>query len=127
REERRLAEDSYDRLLQRVAEGRSAPFTPSARASTKFTMFSPKEGVPLDEIISRFAPLTSIDNLIFLETTYEVDPLAPTPMKQFKLASIFDAYHAATTLNQAPDHTIITTDTVYDRMPGARRANPREL
>ncbi|MEM1809810.1 MAG: hypothetical protein QW448_06065 [Thermofilaceae archaeon] len=48
-------------------------------------------------------------------------------MKQFKLASIFDAHYAATTLNQAPDHTIVTTDTVYDRMPGARRANPREL
>ncbi|MEM1523401.1 MAG: hypothetical protein QXU69_10250 [Thermofilaceae archaeon] len=48
-------------------------------------------------------------------------------MKQFKLASIFDAHYAATTLNQVPDHTFITTDTVYDRIPGVKRVDPREL
>ncbi|MEM0023421.1 MAG: type II toxin-antitoxin system VapC family toxin [Thermofilaceae archaeon] len=116
-----------DRLLRRVAEGEFGIIYASRESLHEMYYVSLEEGVPLDEIISRFALLTSIDNLIFLETTYEIDLLALTLMKQFKLASIFDAYYAATALNQVPDHTIITTDTAYDRIPGVRRVDPREL
>ncbi|MEM0494392.1 MAG: type II toxin-antitoxin system VapC family toxin [Thermofilum sp.] len=116
-----------DKLLRRVSEGEFGTVYASRESLHEMYYVSLEEGVPLDEIILRFALLTSIDNLVFLETTHEVDLLALTLMKQFKLSSIFDAYYAATALNQVPDHTIVTTDTVYDRIPGLRRVDPREL
>jgi hypothetical protein len=48
-------------------------------------------------------------------------------MKQYGLESIFDAYYAATALNQVPDHSIISTDTVFERIPGITRIDPREI
>lgn len=48
-------------------------------------------------------------------------------MMQYNFSSIFDAYYAATALNQVPDHTIISTDTVFDSIPGVRRIDPREI
>ncbi|MEM4445091.1 MAG: PIN domain-containing protein [Thermofilum sp.] len=116
-----------DKLLRRVAEGEFGTVYASRESLHEMYYVSLEEGVPLDEIILRFALLTSIDNLVFLETTHEVDLLALTLMKQFKLSSTFDAYYAATALNQVPDHTIVTTDTVYDRIPGLKRVDPREL
>ncbi len=86
-----------------------------------------KEGVTLDEYIARAAALTSIANLKFLPTTSETDLLALTLMRQNGLSSIFDAFHAATTLNQVEDHTIISTDHVFDRIPGLKRVEPRTL
>lgn len=38
-------------------------------------------------------------------------------MRQYSLASIFDAYYAVAALNQIPDHTIISTDTVFHSIP----------
>jgi hypothetical protein len=76
---------------------------------------SKKEGVSLDEYISRAAALTAIENLKFIETTYQIDLLALALMKQCKIESIFDAYYVAAALNQVPDHTIISTDEVFDR------------
>lgn len=85
------------------------------------------EGVSINEVISRIAALTSIDNLTFLDTTTEIDLLALTIMKQYGLTSIFDAYYAATALNQVPDHTIISTDNIYDKIPNITRIHPKEL
>jgi len=48
-------------------------------------------------------------------------------MKQFNLTSIFDAYFAATALNAVPDHTIISTDEVFDKVTGIKRRDPRTL
>ena len=48
-------------------------------------------------------------------------------MKQYKIESIFDAYYAATALNQVPDHTIISTDEVFDAIPGITRIDPQKL
>ena len=69
----------------------------------------------------------SIKNLKFLETAYEIDLLAITLMKQYRIKSIFDAYYAATALNQVKDHTIISTDNVFDVIPGIIRVDPRDL
>lgn len=62
----------------------------------------------------------AIENLVFLETTPEIDLLALTLMKQYKITSIFDAYYASTALNQVPDHILISTDEIYDRIPGLK-------
>jgi hypothetical protein len=42
-------------------------------------------------------------------------------------ASIFDAYYAATALSSVPDHTIISTDVVFDKVSGLKRVDPRNL
>jgi len=88
---------------------------------------SKEEGVSIDEYISRVAALTAIKNLTFLETTYKIDLLALTLMKQYKMKSIFDAYYAATALNQVPDHSIISTDAVFDTIPGIKKIDPRKI
>jgi predicted nucleic acid-binding protein len=88
---------------------------------------SKAEGVSADEIIARVAALTSIKNLIFLETTFEIDLLALTLIRQYGFTSIFDAYHAATALNQVADHTIISTDKSFDCLPGIVRIDPKEM
>lgn len=116
-----------DKLIRRIAAGELGTVYASRESLHEMYYVSVEEDVPVDEVITRFALLTSIDNLVFLETTHEIDLLALTLMKQYRLSSIFDAYYAAMALNQVPDHTIITTDTVYERIPGIRRIDPREI
>lgn len=88
---------------------------------------SVEEGVSIDEYVKRVASLTAINNLKFLETTAEIDLLAFTLMKQYRITSVFDAYYAATALNQVADHTIVSTDEVFDKIPGVIRLTPKEL
>lgn len=118
---------SADKLIRRIAAGELGRVYASRESLHEIYYVSLEEGVSLDEILARFALLTSIDNLVFLETTYEIDILALALLKQYRLGSIFDAYYAATALSLVPDHTIITTDSVYDRVPGIRRVDPREI
>jgi hypothetical protein len=63
----------------------------------------------------------------FLETTFEIDLLALVLMRQYGFTSIFDAYQAATALNQVEDHTIVSTDKVFDCIPGLVRVDPRKI
>jgi len=86
-----------------------------------------EDGVPLESYIYRLATLTELPNLKYLDTTSEIDILAVTLMKQSKLTSIFDAYYAATALNAVPDHTIASTDEVFDKVTGIKRMDPRTL
>ena len=88
---------------------------------------SVEQGVSIDEYVKRVASLTAINNLKFLETTAEIDLLAFTLMKQYRITSVFDAYYAATALNQVPDHTIISMDEVFDKIPGVIRLTPHKL
>jgi hypothetical protein len=49
-------------------------------------------------------------------------------MNSYGVSSIFDAIYAATALTErVPDHTIVSTDKVYDRISGVKRVDPREL
>jgi predicted nucleic acid-binding protein len=88
---------------------------------------SKEEGVSTDELINRAATLTAIKNLAFIETTFEIDLLALVLMRQYGFTSIFDAYYAATALNQIEDHTVISTDKVFDCIPGLVRIDPRKM
>jgi len=114
-------------IIGMAARGELGELYASREVLHELYYLSLEEGVPPDEYLARAAALTAIDNLVFLPTTPEVDLLALTLISQFGLSSIFDAYHAATALNQVPDHTIISTDHVYDRIPGLRRIDPRSL
>ncbi len=49
-------------------------------------------------------------------------------VSSYGLTSIFDAIYAATALtDEVPDHTVLSTDNAYDRAPGIKRVDPREL
>nr|MDO8077945.1 PIN domain-containing protein [Candidatus Freyarchaeota archaeon] len=88
---------------------------------------SVREGVSIDDYLTRIAAITAINNLEFLETTPEIDLLAFALMKQYKITSVFDAYYAATALNQIHDHTFISSDEVFDRIPGIKRTPPQKI
>jgi len=116
-----------ERVMWMIKEDKFGDVAASLEALHELYYVSMEEGVPLDEYITRVAALTSIDNFKFLPTTTEVDLLALTIMRQYKLTSIFDAYHAATALNQVSDHTIVSTDEVYNKIPGLTRIDPRTI
>ena len=114
-------------VMLRITKGELGTVYASRESLHEIYYVSKEEGVSMNELISRAAALTAIKNLTFLETTYEIDLLALTLIRQYRIDSIFDAYYAATALNQIPDHTIISTDTVFDTIPGLKRIDPGEL
>ena len=116
-----------DIIFNAIIEGKLGSVHVSRMVLHELYYVSKNEGVDLDEYIARAASLTAIPNLSFHPTTVEVDLLALVLMKQYKVTSIFDAYHAATALNQEPDHTVISTDHIYDNIPGITRIDPRNL
>jgi len=114
-------------VMSRIIKGELGTVYASREALHEIYYVSKEEGVSADELIARFAALTAIENLSFLETTFEIDLLALALIRQYGFASIFDAYYAATALNQVEDHTIISTDTVFNSVPGIKRVDPREI
>jgi len=116
-----------DKVIAKIVNGELGIVYASRESLHELYYVSKKEGVSLDEYISRAAALTAIENLKFIETTYQIDLLALALMKQYKIESIFDAYYAATVLNQVPDHTIISTDELFDTIPRIKRIHPHKL
>ncbi|MDI6691214.1 MAG: PIN domain-containing protein [Candidatus Bathyarchaeota archaeon] len=116
-----------DDVVAKIVKGELGVVYASRESLHELYYVSKKEGVSLDEYISRAAALTAIEHLKFIGTTYQIDLLALTLMKQYGIKSIFDAYYAATALNQVPDHTIISTDEVFDAIPGITRIDPHKL
>ncbi|MEM2960429.1 MAG: PIN domain-containing protein [Candidatus Bathyarchaeia archaeon] len=115
------------KVISKVVRGDLGTVYASRESLHEIYYVSRAEGISIDDLITRFAALTALENLVFLETTYEIDLLALALMRQYNISSIFDAYHAATALNQVPDHTIISTDTIFDNIPGIKRIDPRGL
>lgn len=115
------------KLLNNIVSGKHGVVHASREVLHELYYVSMNEGIPLDEYITRAAAVTAIDNLEFHPTTHETDLLAFVIMKQYGISSLFDAYHAATALSVEDDHTIVSTDTVYDKIPGIKRVDPRDL
>jgi len=116
-----------EKLVRRIARGEFGVVFTSREVLHELYYVSMEEGVALEAYISRLAALTALPNLRYLDTTSEIDILAATLMKQFKLSSIFDAYYAATALNAVPDHTIASTDETFENVTGIKRVDPRTL
>lgn len=116
-----------NKLISRIIKGEFSTVYASRETLHEIYYVSKAEGVSTDEQIARTAALTAIDNLTFLDTTYEIDLLAIALIRQYGFTSIFDAYYAATALNQIEDHIIISTDTAFDCIPGIKRIDPREI
>ena len=125
--ERDWLKEASERLISKIEKGDFGEVYASREVLHELYYVSTDEGVTIDEYIYRVANLTSVKNLVFLETSHEIDLLAISLMKQYRLTSIFDAYYAATCLNQVRDRQIVSTDTVYDRIPGISRIDPRDL
>lgn len=113
--------------MRRIVRGEFGVVFTSREVLHELYYVSMEEGVPLESYILRLAALTALPNLKYLDTTSEIDLLAATLMRQFKLNSIFDAYYAATALNAVEDHTIASTDEVFDSVTGVKRIDPRKL
>ena len=116
-----------NKLLSKIIKGEFNTVYVSRETLHEIYYVSKAEGVSTDELIARVAALTAIDNLTFLDTTFEIDLLALALIRQYGFTSLFDAYYAATALNQVDDHIIISTDTVFDCMPGIKRMDPRKI
>ncbi len=116
-----------NKLLSKIVKGEFNTVYASRETLHEIYYVSKQEGVSMDELIARVAALTAIDNLTFLDTTFEIDLLALALIRQYGFISLFDAYYAATALNQVDDHTIISTDKVFDCIPGIKRMDPRKI
>jgi len=116
-----------EKLMRRIVRGEFGVVFTSREVLHELYYVSMEEGIPLESYILRLAALTALPNLKYLDTTSEIDLLAATLMRQFKLNSIFDAYYAATALNAVEDHTIASTDEVFDSVTGVKRIDPRKL
>ena len=116
-----------EKLIDMIERGVFGKVYVSREVLHELYYVSMNEGISLNEFIYRASSITSIKNLIFLDTSYIIDLLAFTLMNQYGLKSLFDAYDAATALNMVEDHTIISTNTVFDKIPGINRVDPRLL
>lgn len=86
------------------------------------------EYLSLDATIGNSAKIMALKNLEFLPATAEIYVSAMALMKTYAVSSIFDAIHAATALGAlAKDNKIISTDTIFDRIPDLERIDPRAL
>jgi predicted nucleic acid-binding protein len=114
-------------IISRIIKGEFGQVYVPRECLHEIYYVSKEEGVSTDELINRAATLTAIQNLVFVDTTFEIDLLALVLMRQYGFTSIFDAYYAATALNQVEDHTIMSTDKIFDCVPGLVRIDPREV
>jgi len=119
--------ETASKVITRIIKGEFGQVYASRESLHELYYVSKEEGVSTDELITRSAAVTGIPNLAFLETTYEIDLLALVLMRQYGFKSIFDAYYAATALNQVEDHTIISTDKIFDCIPGLIRIDPQKM
>ncbi|ADN50714.1 type II toxin-antitoxin system VapC family toxin [Vulcanisaeta distributa] len=116
-----------DRLLLRVANGDFGEVLVSREVIHEIYYVLSRAGLSKREILNRVGALTQIPNLKWIPTTVDIDLLALALMDQYGLTSIFDAYNAATCLLYDRDRKIISTDSVYDRVVGLARIDPRSL
>ena len=126
KKEDRLKETAKN-IFSRIIEGEFGEVFASRESLHELYYVSREEGVSVNEIINRCSTVTAIQNLTFMETTFHIDLLAITLMRQYGFTSVFDAYYAATALNQIEDHTMISTDKVFDCVPGIIRIDPRKI
>jgi predicted nucleic acid-binding protein len=83
---------------------------------------------PASTILGNAARVATMENIEYIDATRETYLSALELLSTYGLGSIFDAIYAATALtDKAHDHTILSTDSAYDRIPGITRVDPREI
>jgi predicted nucleic acid-binding protein len=114
-----------DQLLSEIEKGSFGTVYASRETLHELYYLSSKVGWFPQKALSKVASLTQIKNLSWLPTTTDVDLLALSLLATYDISSVFDAYHAAACLLTDPEHTIISTDGVYDRIKNLTRLEPR--
>ena len=122
-----MLKDVADKLLLRIVNGDFGEVLISREVIHEIYYVLSQIGFSKREILNRVGALTSIPNLKWVPTTVDVDLLAIALMDQYGVTSIFDAYNAATCLLYDRDRKIVSTDSVYDRIAGLTRIDPRVL
>lgn len=86
------------------------------------------EHATLETILADLARVITIENLEFIDAGTDTYLSALHLAKVYDMKSIFDAIYAATALSgSVPDHTLLSTDSVFDRVPGLKHVRPEEL
>lgn len=116
---------SADALLRAIDNGDLGTVYVSRETLHELYYLSAKMGWKPDEALSRIGSLTRIRNLEWPATTTDVDLLALSLLATYDLSSIFDSYHAATCLLFDPEHTIVSTDEIYDKIKNLTRMEPK--
>ena len=118
--------DESEKLLSKIAKGELSVIV-SREAIHEIYYVLRNMNMPIQDILSKIGALKSIPNIEWIPTTVDVDLLALALMTQYNITSIFDAYHAATCLLYDKEKTIISTDHIYDKIPGIKRIEPKDL
>ena len=115
------------KIFTAVEEGRLTGIVASSEVFHEiYYVFS--DYAPLSVIIGNQAKLAALENITFVDATREIYLSALDLMNNYNIPSIFDAIYAATVLtDKVPDKKIISTDSVYDRIQGITRVDPREM
>jgi len=116
---------SADALIEAIDDGTVGTVYASRESLHELCHLASKLGWKPAEALVKIGSLTRIRNLEWPPTTTDVDLLALSLLATYDLSSIFDSYHAATRLLFDPEHTIVSTDEVYDKIKSLSRLEPR--
>ena len=119
--------DHAETLLRAVQAGEMKNVCADRETLHELYYLLARSGVKAEEALSRVGALTRIPNLRWVGTDTDDDLLALSLMATYRLSSVFDAYHASACLLHDPEHTVVSTDSVYDKILGLKRVDPREL
>jgi len=119
--------ESASRIFNAIEEGRLKGIQASSEVFHEiYYVFA--DYASLDVIIGNQARMAAFDSITYIDASREIYLSALDLMNNYGLSSIFDAIYAATALTEmVPDHTIISTDKVFDKISGVKRVDPREL
>lgn len=117
----------YAEAILREAERGGIELYASCQSLHELYYIAVKLGIDLETLLDKIAALTAMENVKWTPATTEIVLTAVTLMLEYNLGSIFDAYYAATALLSDPDRTIISTDIIYEKVPGIKKKDPREF
>ncbi len=84
-------------------------------------------GYGKEAILGKQAEIAAMKCLAVMPLTTEVVLAAQSVMRTFRVPGLFDAIYAAAALNQDEERKILSTDEIYDRVPGLTRIDPRSF
>jgi predicted nucleic acid-binding protein len=119
--------ETSDKLLLSISNGKLGTVHASRESLHELYYLSAEIGWSARESLSKIGALTRIQNLNWTKTTSDTDLLALSLIATHNLTSVFDAYHAAACLLDDPEHTIVSTDRVYDQITSLKRLEPKTL
>lgn len=117
----------YAEALLKAAERGEVELYASCEVLHELYYVAVKLGISLELLLEKLVALAGVRNLRWVPLTERVALAALTLMVEYGLTSYFDACYAATALLADPDRVVVSTDSVYDRVPGLKRMDPRDL